>query len=237
MSCMSQNFRLFHVSNLSVRNFRIFLLMYTGSVNSGYTGDLRAVTTHTWTVVPHRYRWRLYEYISVFHLHMFCQHFLRRRQWRERLARQVCGPGSLVSAVISPLVSTNHCPVFLFWSRDCNVDYYVSCCQKHFWLIYKDGDIVCNILYVGMVTNKIRVFDIMYLQVKVKACQLEVVQISRHIEFIPRALSVLWQIYRLPYIWLHCSNCPSADMTSHIPASNRTDDSANGASGNRRTET
>ena len=29
MSCMSQNFRLFHVSNLSVRNFRIFLLMYT----------------------------------------------------------------------------------------------------------------------------------------------------------------------------------------------------------------
>ena len=33
MSCMSQNFRLFHVSNLSVRNFRIFLLMYTGSVS------------------------------------------------------------------------------------------------------------------------------------------------------------------------------------------------------------
>ena len=32
MSCMSQNFHLFHVSNLSVRNFRIFLLMYTGSV-------------------------------------------------------------------------------------------------------------------------------------------------------------------------------------------------------------
>ena len=31
MSCMSQNFRLFHVSNLSVRNFRMFLLMYTGS--------------------------------------------------------------------------------------------------------------------------------------------------------------------------------------------------------------
>ena len=29
MSCMSHNFRLFHVSNLSVRNFRIFLLMYT----------------------------------------------------------------------------------------------------------------------------------------------------------------------------------------------------------------
>ena len=34
MSCMSQNFRLFHVSNLSVRNFRIFLLMYTGSERS-----------------------------------------------------------------------------------------------------------------------------------------------------------------------------------------------------------
>ena len=33
MSCMSQNFRLFHVSNLSVRNFRIFLLMYTGTVS------------------------------------------------------------------------------------------------------------------------------------------------------------------------------------------------------------
>ena len=32
MSCMSQNFRLFHVSNFSVRNFRIFLLMYTGSL-------------------------------------------------------------------------------------------------------------------------------------------------------------------------------------------------------------
>ena len=32
MSCMSQNFRLLHVSNLSVRNFRIFLLMYPGSV-------------------------------------------------------------------------------------------------------------------------------------------------------------------------------------------------------------
>ena len=34
MSCMSQNFRLFHVSNLSVRNFRIFLLMYTGSLTA-----------------------------------------------------------------------------------------------------------------------------------------------------------------------------------------------------------
>ena len=34
MSCMSQNFRLFHLSNLSVRNFRIFLLMYTGSMTS-----------------------------------------------------------------------------------------------------------------------------------------------------------------------------------------------------------
>ena len=32
MICMSQNFRLFHVSNLSVRNFRIFLLMYPGLV-------------------------------------------------------------------------------------------------------------------------------------------------------------------------------------------------------------
>ena len=32
MSCMSQNFRLFLVSNLSVLNFRFFLLMCTGSV-------------------------------------------------------------------------------------------------------------------------------------------------------------------------------------------------------------
>ena len=31
MCCMSQNFRLFHVSNLSARNFRLFLLMYPGS--------------------------------------------------------------------------------------------------------------------------------------------------------------------------------------------------------------
>ena len=35
MSCMSQNFRLFHVSNLSFRNFRIFLLMYTESQSTG----------------------------------------------------------------------------------------------------------------------------------------------------------------------------------------------------------
>ena len=32
MNCMSQNFRLLHVSNLSVRNFQIFLLIYPGSV-------------------------------------------------------------------------------------------------------------------------------------------------------------------------------------------------------------
>ena len=30
-SCVGQHFRLFHVSNLSVRNFRVFLLMYPGS--------------------------------------------------------------------------------------------------------------------------------------------------------------------------------------------------------------
>ena len=30
MSYICQNFRLFHVSNLSVRNFRVFLLMYPG---------------------------------------------------------------------------------------------------------------------------------------------------------------------------------------------------------------
>ena len=33
MSYMSQNFRLFLVSNLSVQNFRIFLLMYSGSLS------------------------------------------------------------------------------------------------------------------------------------------------------------------------------------------------------------
>ena len=33
MSCMSQNFRLMHVSNLSARNFIIFLLMYRGSLS------------------------------------------------------------------------------------------------------------------------------------------------------------------------------------------------------------
>ena len=41
MSCMSQNFRLFHVSNLSVRNFRIFLLMYPGSVFAQYQSAFR----------------------------------------------------------------------------------------------------------------------------------------------------------------------------------------------------
>ena len=33
MSCRGQNFRLLNVSNLSVRNFRIFLVMYPGSVH------------------------------------------------------------------------------------------------------------------------------------------------------------------------------------------------------------
>ena len=50
MSCMSQNFRLFHVSNLSVRNFRIFLLIYTGSLigrevrrHSGFYSPIRPI--------------------------------------------------------------------------------------------------------------------------------------------------------------------------------------------------
>ena len=38
MSCLSQNFRLFHLSNLSVRNFRIFLLMYSGDTVAGGEG-------------------------------------------------------------------------------------------------------------------------------------------------------------------------------------------------------
>ena len=44
MSCMSQNFRLFHVSNLSVRNFRIFLLMYTGSPSHNQSRPAPAAT-------------------------------------------------------------------------------------------------------------------------------------------------------------------------------------------------
>ena len=44
MSCMSQNFRLFHLSNLSVRNFRIFLLMYTGSMTPQTAGSCREPT-------------------------------------------------------------------------------------------------------------------------------------------------------------------------------------------------
>ena len=40
MSCMSQNFRLFHLSNLSVRNFRIFLLMYPGSLTATRTSEV-----------------------------------------------------------------------------------------------------------------------------------------------------------------------------------------------------
>ena len=42
MSRMSQNFRLFHVSNLSVRNFRIFLLMYTASLRRTEAAGLPA---------------------------------------------------------------------------------------------------------------------------------------------------------------------------------------------------
>ena len=45
---MSQNFRLFHVSNLSVRNFRIFLLMYPGPVSPDdsrmATADMQRMT-------------------------------------------------------------------------------------------------------------------------------------------------------------------------------------------------
>ena len=37
MSCMSQNFRLFHVSNLSVRNFRIFAAHVYGVSDGGVT--------------------------------------------------------------------------------------------------------------------------------------------------------------------------------------------------------
>ena len=56
MSCMSQNFRLFHVSNLSVRNFRIFLLMYPGPVTDGAGGTPRCRHGDNGT---HRHRQRL----------------------------------------------------------------------------------------------------------------------------------------------------------------------------------
>ena len=39
--CMSQNFRLFHVSNYSVRNFSILLLMYSGSAKSRIPSEKR----------------------------------------------------------------------------------------------------------------------------------------------------------------------------------------------------
>ena len=45
MRGMSQNFRLFHVSNLAVRNFRIFMLMYTGSM---FRSESRK-TAHAWS--------------------------------------------------------------------------------------------------------------------------------------------------------------------------------------------
>ena len=48
MSCMSQNFRLLHLSNLSVRNFRIFLLMYPGPL----TGEQRGHQSHRAATQP-----------------------------------------------------------------------------------------------------------------------------------------------------------------------------------------
>ena len=48
---MSQNFRLFHVSNLSVRNFRIFLLMYTGSITAP-VADVRIISADCLALSP-----------------------------------------------------------------------------------------------------------------------------------------------------------------------------------------
>ena len=45
VSCMSQNFRLFHISNLFVRNFRISLLMYPVSVTHYAEVSLRRSLT------------------------------------------------------------------------------------------------------------------------------------------------------------------------------------------------
>ena len=66
MSCMSQNFRLFHVSNLSVRNFRIFLLMYpalsyTAPLSPSETrpdcqSRIPSVKAHPHAAAPVRYR-------------------------------------------------------------------------------------------------------------------------------------------------------------------------------------
>ena len=59
MSYTSQNFRLFHVSNLSVRNFRIFLLMYPGSMRScrgspRWSVDKEAVNGGEWRAARFR---------------------------------------------------------------------------------------------------------------------------------------------------------------------------------------
>ena len=50
---MSQNFRLFHVSNLSVRNFRIFLLMYPGSKGHFSPASLVVLTVENPLIAPH----------------------------------------------------------------------------------------------------------------------------------------------------------------------------------------
>ena len=43
MSCMIQNCRLLHVSNLSAQNFRVFLLVYSGSVSDAGRSAARVV--------------------------------------------------------------------------------------------------------------------------------------------------------------------------------------------------
>ena len=62
MSCMSQSFRLFHVSNLSVRNFRIFLLMYPGPVlHREFVRPPGANDRQSWRA-EHAHSWRLLIY-------------------------------------------------------------------------------------------------------------------------------------------------------------------------------
>ena len=51
MSCMSQNFRLLHVSNLSVRNFRMFMLMSCIREQCCRISRETCVNPHKWTQV------------------------------------------------------------------------------------------------------------------------------------------------------------------------------------------
>ena len=73
MSHVSQNFRLFHVSNLSVLNFRIFLLMYPGSSVAGGR-----------PAAPDRPPMQVCSMLSAFRQTTIYLFIWVRRQWRPR---------------------------------------------------------------------------------------------------------------------------------------------------------